>query len=241
MAYDIFIRSYYKDLEWLGYCLASIDRFCSGFRSVIVVVPQASWSRLRELGHVASNVRFDVCDNYRDDYLGQQVTKLHADLYTDADLICHVDSDCIFARPFSPADLLHESRCRILMRPIESLGHLRPWQRPTETFLGWKILYDFMQHPPFTFPRRIYAEIRNHVLRVHSIDLPRYITSQPPRGFSEFNVLGAYAYERHRDWFTWVDVTADISREYAARCQWYWSWGGLTPKIRQEIEIVLAK
>jgi hypothetical protein len=239
VTYDIFIRSYYKDLDWLVYCLASINKFCSGFRSVIVVVPRSSWSRLRKLGSVTSGVRFEVCSDYRDDYLGQQITKLHADLFTDADMICHVDADCIFTRPASPGALIHKGRSSILIRPIASLGRHRPWQRPTEDFLGWRVQYDFMQHPPFTFPRQIYAEVRNHALQIHGMDLERYVSGRPPRGFSEFNVLGAYAYERHRDWFTWIDLTMEDPGE--SLCQWYWSWGGLSSEIRQEIEAFLSR
>jgi hypothetical protein len=235
---DIFIRSYYKDLDWLVYCLVSINKYCSGFRSVVVVVPRSTWSRLRNLGRVTSNARFEVCRNYRDDYLGQQVTKLHADLFTDADLICHVDSDCIFTRPVRPSDLMLEGKVRVLMRPIASLGRHRPWQQSTEEFLGWRVAYDFMQHPPFAFPRRLYAEVRNHALELHGVDLERYVIGRPPRGFSEYNVLGAYSYERHRDWFTWVDLNAEEIGEHV--CRWYWSWGGLTSEIRQEIEALLS-
>ena len=36
---DIVIRSYYKDFRWLEWCLRSIDRFCQGFRQVVLVVP----------------------------------------------------------------------------------------------------------------------------------------------------------------------------------------------------------
>jgi len=235
---DIFIRSYYKDLDWLSYCLASIEKYCTGFRAVVVVVPRSSWSRLCKLRGVADHVRFEVCKDYRDDYLGQQVTKLHADLYTDADLICHVDSDCIFARPASPRDLIHKGRIRALMRPIASLGRHRPWLRPTEEFLTWRVAYDFMQHPPFTFPRSLYAEVRDYALKTHTMDIERYVTTRPPRGFSEYNVLGAYAYAYHRDRFTWLDVSVEVAPPHL--CWWYWSWGGLTAEIRREVEALLA-
>jgi hypothetical protein len=235
---DIFIRSYYKDFDWLAYCLASIDKFCSGFRSVIVVVPRSSWPSLHKLRSTARNVQFMVCRDYLVDYLGQQVTKLHADLFTDSDLICHVDSDCIFTRPVSPGDLLQEGRVRILMCLIANLGYRSPWQRSTEKFLGWSVTYDFMQNPPFTFPRWLYTEIRKHALQMHGVSLRQYVISRPRPVFSEFNVLGAYAYERHRELFQWVDLQAVDRVEYV--CRYYWSGGGLTPRIRREIEAILS-
>src|ERR1700694_677382 len=96
----LFIRAYWKDLDWLELCLASRTRYCSGFHDVVVTIPRGSepWLRRACLPRVA---RIEFCRDYRDDYLGQQSTKLHADTFTDADFICHVDADCIFVRPAS--------------------------------------------------------------------------------------------------------------------------------------------
>ena len=38
----IFIRSYHRDLEWLRYCLASINKFVTGFDGVVVAGGAAS-------------------------------------------------------------------------------------------------------------------------------------------------------------------------------------------------------
>ena len=79
---DLFIRSYWKDLEWLAFCLASIGKYCRGFRSVIVVLPQSSEPWLRRTGLLdgagPSDTQIAFCRNYPDDYLGQQATKLLA-------------------------------------------------------------------------------------------------------------------------------------------------------------------
>jgi hypothetical protein len=234
---DILIRSYWRDFGWLAYCLASIEKHCHGFRSTIVVVPSSSSARLRRLGDSLSRVRIELCDEYRDDYLGQQVTKLNADALTDADLVCHVDSDCVFVRDVSPLDLLRGGKVRVLMRPTALLGRHRPWHRSTEEFLGWSVAYDFMQHPPFTYPRWLYAHVRRHCVAVHGVALADYVASRPPRGFSEFNVLGAFAYERERDRFSWVDTSREDAGEPS--CRWYWSWGGIEPSIRSELDALL--
>jgi hypothetical protein len=235
---DIFIRSYAKDFEWLGYCLESIVRFWSGFRAVVVVVPESSRPLLRRLRLPSGAADLRFCPDYRDDYLGQQATKLSADAYTDADLICHVDSDCVFTRPTTTADFLVAGRPRIQIHPLSLLDRHYPWREPTRGFLGWEVDFDFMRHPPFVYPRWIYGELRSHSQRVHGIDLEAYVMSRPPRGFSEFNVLGAFAYQRHRDLFAWVDT----SREPAVppHCRWYWSWGGLDAVLRREIETLLG-
>jgi hypothetical protein len=233
-SFAVFIRSYRKDLEWLRWCLASIERWCSGFAEIVVVVPESSWAWARREGLPAAGARFERCPDVRDDYLGQQVTKLLADTYTDADYVVHVDSDCVFRRPTRPADLIAGDRPLVHHCAAELLGRHRPWQRPTERFLGWPLARDYMRHPPFTFPRWLYAELRELCHARHGVDVERYVLAQPFREFSEFNALAAFAHRFHADRFEWIDVGADGVPDPA--CVWYWSWGGVTPAIRREIE-----
>ncbi|MGW1171568.1 DUF6492 family protein [Streptomyces sp. NPDC002550] len=182
---------------------------------------------------VPDGVRLEVCPNYRDDYLGQQVSKLYADDFTDAELICHVDSDVIFTRPTCPADLFVGGRPWVVRRAVASLGRHRPWLASTEAFLGHEAAYDFMQRAPFTYPRWLYPEVRAHAVARHGMQLDRYVISRPPRGFSEFNVLGAYAFAHHHERFTWLD--ADASGP-PALCRWYWSRAGIDDGMRRELE-----
>jgi hypothetical protein len=201
-------------------------------------VPQSSWSRIGRLAFRGERASFETCADYEDDYLGQQITKLSADTLTDAEIICHVDSDCIFVRPMSPADLLFDGKVRVLMQPNDQLGRHRPWQGPTEAFLGWTVPYDFMCQPPFAFPRWLYADVRNHAIDLHNVTLESYVRSRPPRGFSEFNVLGGFAHRRHHDCFSWVDASVDDSGK--PFCRWYWSWDRVDPATRSDLEALLS-
>ncbi|MGW3448814.1 hypothetical protein [Streptomyces sp. NPDC001076] len=215
----------------MKYALASIGRWCRGFAEVVVVTPRTGSAAVRRA--VDDSVRLEVCPDYRDDYLGQQISKVYADDFTDAQLICHVDSDVIFTRPVSPADLLDRGRPWIVRRPVTDLGRHRPWLAPTEAFLGRPTAYDFMQQPPFSYPRWLYPEVRALSLARHGISLARYVTSQPPRGFSEFNVLGAHAFAAHRASFAWYDMD---SPGVPRLCRWYWSRGGINTALHQELE-----
>lgn len=233
---DLFIRSYFRDLGWLEYCLRSIRAHCSGFRQVVLVVPRSTYPRLGYRG-LAGDVTL-ACDDYRDDYLGQQVTKLHADLYTDADYIAHVDSDCMFDRPTAPSDLVRSGRSRVAMAPYGSLPRSVPWKAVTEAFLGEEVRYEFMQRLPVALPRWLYEEVREHCRARHGVELASYVLSQPHRGFSEFNALGAYGFSRHRARFDWLDVTRGEAGPTHCRC--YWSWGGLTPAVRADLARVVG-
>src|SRR5262249_21634305 len=211
-------------------------KFCRGFRDVVVTMPHSSGPWLRRCS-LPGNARIELCRDYRDDYLGQQVTKLLADTFTDADYICHIDSDCIFSRPTAPEDLIVDGMPRVLMRPSHLLGRHWPWVRPTEQFLGWRITGDYMQRPPFTFPRWLYPELREHAAAMHGLDIETYITAQPPRGFSEYNALGAFAWRHHRERFVWIDTSTAFPGD--PHCRWYWSWGGIDRETRAEIENIL--
>ncbi|MCW3818989.1 hypothetical protein ONA91_31585 [Micromonospora sp. DR5-3] len=225
----IIIRTYHRDLDWLAYALRSVRRWCHGFTELIVVTPRFSASRVGRA--LPTGVRLEICPDHRDDYLGQQVSKLYADLYTDAAVLCHLDADMVFQRPVTPADLFTGGRPRIGYRPVGQLGRYRPWLGPTEAFLGAPVAYDFMCHPPFAYPRWLYPAVREHCLVTHGMPLDEYVLGRPPRGFSEFNALGAYAYHQHRDAFAWAGREVD-----PPLCRWYWSRGGIDAATRRELE-----
>nr|WP_248832548.1 hypothetical protein [Frankia sp. Mgl5] len=227
----VLIRTYYRDLAWLSYSLAAVEKWCRGFTEVVVVSPRTGAPAVRRA--LPGSVRLEICPDYRDDYLGQQVTKLHADRFTDAELICHVDSDVIFTRSTTPVDLLVAGRPWLVRLPVDKLGRHRPWVASTEDFLGFRVSHDFMQQPPFTYPRWIYPEIRRLSVARHGRSLDEYVTGQPPRGFSEFNVLGAYALAHHPDAFTWFECGDPA---VPSLCAWYWSRARIDPATRRELE-----
>jgi hypothetical protein len=236
MICDILIRSYYKDFGWLRYALRSIRKYCRGFSKVIVVVPESSRQKLDWM-RLAGDVTI-TCPNYRDDYLGQQVTKVTADLVTDADFVCHIDSDCVFCQPTRPQNLFEAGKPRILMAPYARLDPHVPWKDLVERLLCRPVDYEFMRMPPYTFPRWLYGEFREYIALLHGRRLEDYILDQPSRGFTEFNALSAFAFYRYRDAFQWVDV--DDWPPSKQHCRVYWSWGGIDEAVKNQLEDLLA-
>jgi Family of unknown function (DUF6492) len=234
---DVVVRSYYRDLQWLRYCLRSIDRFCSEFRRTVVVVPESCRERIQR--SPLEQVEMVFCPNYPDDYLGQQVTKLYADTMTDADFILHIDSDCTFHRPVKPADFFSDGRPELMITPVEAFHVGPPWQRQTERAVGFPVKYDYMRRHPHVYPRWLYEELRAHIRSVHGRELADYVLDQGPLGFSEFNALGALAHRDHPDAFSWGEwLLPDYDERF---CRIHWSWGGLTAEIRNELEAILTK
>jgi hypothetical protein len=236
LKYDIVIRSYYKDFSWLRYALLSIQRNCRGFSRVVLVVPESSRPRLDSMG-LAGDVTI-TCPDYKDDYLGQQVTKLTADRLTDADYICHIDSDCVFCRRTTPDDFFESGKPVILMTQYSALDPHVPWKGLTEKLLRHDVHHEFMRNPPYIFPRWIYGALREYVLSTHGIPLEDYILAQPFRGFSEFNALGAYAWHYHRDQFVWREVGPGA---LDSPCRAFWSWGGIDDVVECEMKAIFDK
>lgn len=226
------VRTWWKDLAWASWSLASAKRFARGFDEVILIVPRSSLPWLRHHDLPTAGVRVEMCEDVHDDYLGQQLSKLHADELTDADFICHLDSDCMVARPVSPGELMPRGRPEVVTRAVELMGRHWPWQASSTEFLGWPVLFDCMQRPPFLFPRWLYGDVRDHCVRVHGVGIDEYVLGRPPRGFSEFTVLGNFAYRFHRQSFDWIDATEAAAAPW---CRWYWSWEGLTPETVAEL------
>lgn len=222
---DIVIRSYRGDFEWLGYALKSLHARASGFGQIHIVVPQGDKHLLSQL----TAEKLHECPVYTDDYLGQQITKLLADTYSEADYIMHWDSDTVLTAPLTPSDFVINGKPVIYYEPYDIVG-CEPWQPVVAEVLGWSPEHEFMRRHPFVYPRWLYAELRAFLEERHGRPLEAYIVSRPYRSFTEFNVLGAYAWEKHRHRFTWRDPHGD-----PVYVRQFRSWDGLDSH-REEVE-----
>lgn len=247
MTCSIFIKSYAADVRWLAYCLRSVQKFCTGFREIILVFPEHEKEALRELNLTAEKVCF-CKEPPGEGYLAQQVVKLKADHYTDSDFITYLDSDCMVIHPMSPEDLIvgyvvGYARPVILYTPYTSLVKQdgtpdTPWQEITSKALGMRVRYEFMRRHPMTAPRQLLQSFRLYIKKTHGVTVETYVMSQPNREFSEFNALWAYAYYREPEVCHFVNTETGALPPLFVR-QW-WSWSGLTDAERQEMEKILA-
>lgn len=213
---DILIRTYPGDYCWLWHCLKQIERHARGFRNIHIVVPQGKAGPLS----VLTKEIVHECPCYQDDYLGQQVTKMRADVYSDADFIMHIDSDVMLMRDTVPEDFIENGRAVLYHEPYEKIES--PWQSVIAEVLGYKPSEEFMRRHPFMYPRWLYSETRAFIENRHGVDFETYVISRPYRQFTEFNALGAYAWKyRHGD-FSWR-----LPDEGPVHAKQFWSWGGI--------------
>lgn len=236
MSTAIFIRSYAKDFEWLSFCLRSIHKFATGFCEVIVAVPTQD---LPKLMHLTAETLIGVHDDGSRGYLNQQESKMHADMHTQADYICHLDSDCCLTQPVTPKTFMRDGKPLWLMTPWKDcMESKKTWAHVMMKCLQECPEHEFMRRHGITIPRWAYGAFREHVQKLHGITLSQYIMNQPGNEYSEFNCIGFYLWLHHRDKISWHD-TSVLGVPPSVMDQ-AWSWGGMTPEIKNQLTILTA-
>lgn len=235
ITYDIFIRTYPGDYQWLAYCLQGIKKYVTGFRKIWIVSPgENPFSAFLEPNFVEWKKINEECE---DGYLSQQITKLYADVLTDyqADYILHVDSDILFTRPTAPGDFFKDGKLIWYYTPYDQIE--TPWKPIIEKFMDIEVPFEFMRRLPMMVPRWLYPKLREFCHKRHGQIISGYVRNQPLRAFSEFNALGAFAFEYHHSQFKWIPTIGASMPEPVARQ--FHSWGGITPEVEKEINLIL--
>lgn len=250
---DILIKSYPPDYERLAYCLRSIEKFASGFRQVILIVPHTGMDGgIWPPGMGNAFQRILTVEERGEGYLFQQTVKASAHEYTDADYVLHLDSDTILTKPVTPETFFRDGKPLWLMTPYAHIqagieaekakdasfhcGALT-WKLVTEKFMVQPVEYEFMRRMPMFVPRSVHVAAAGFCHIWHKQSLTDYILSQPNKEFSEFNALGALAYSRARDDFYWLDTTKEPLPEVVAIQKW--SHEPFTDETKAEFEAIL--
>lgn len=213
---DIFIKTREHDFPWLEWCLKSISRYATaqnGFGKVIILSetkPQGKFTEFDELGG-SNGFSWNLAPDKDPGYLWQQVCKLRADQFTDASFILFDDSDTIFTRPITPDDFIRNGKPIWQYTPLDQArSDQQIWVPVMEKFLGRRPQHEFMRRHPFIVPRWAFEEFRTFCKYRHGCNLEDYIMGQAVPGsptalvFSEWNCLGFFLWEYHRDKVEWI-------------------------------------
>ena len=226
MTYDIFYRTYSGDAKWLDYSLQSIHKFVTGYSSVVVTSPESSREIIEPIVE-KHGFKFIICDAiHSDDYVGQQATKMYADLYTTSDIVVHVDSDVIFTKNVTLQSFLNAEGTKPLNLKSAYSNIVTPWKKITESNVGFEVHYEYMRRIPLAYPREIYKYTRDHIESTHGVSFYEFIRSVNNREMSEFNIIGAVSEQYYPNLIQWQDTHGTISMPEPYAMQ-YWSWGGI--------------
>ena len=209
MIIDIFIRTYPKDFTLLFYSIKSIKKYVKGYRNIIICVREKNYIELIKTIDtqglkVVKEHNFD--DNI--DYIGQQITKLQVDIWSDADYICYVDSDCIFNDYCDLEEYYFTPEKNVILLKDEwcNVGDAKIWKFCLE-YLNLKTEYEFMRRLPQIYPSNILYKIRELIVNKTGKDfINSCIELHKKFKFSEFNIMGSYLYKFEPEKICFMDT-----------------------------------
>lgn len=232
MTTSIFVRSYEKDFPWLAYCLRSIHKFATGFQEVVVCIPEGT-----DLNLTAERVVKvkETCEGY----VHQQISKLNADLYTAADNVVYLDSDCVLTKPLTPEDLMTDGKPDWLITPMDKVGEdaRKAWFDVMKDCIGHPPEFEMMRRHPQMIPAWALVSFKEFIRGKHGKSMEAYAAGRPHRNFSEFNVMGFYLHAHHHDKINWLNTDDGVPEPLLIQA---WSHGGITPEIKQQFEDILS-
>ncbi|MEO8259742.1 MAG: hypothetical protein ABI868_20520 [Acidobacteriota bacterium] len=252
---DIHIVSFRNDLEWCRYAIRSVRKYATGFGGVTLVVPASDAALFAGMADRLVTFR----QRRWRGFLHHMIMVHRADqACPDADFVVHMDSDCLFVAPVTPADYVRGGRAVMMRESFDQIrtaytGRFRSgaarfqWQEVAERVLGFAVDYETMVRHPSVHPRALYAEVRRHIERTHGMPFDDYVFSCGRRHrYTEFPVLGAYALKTQPDRYEWIDARSphedfDMEKAIGVREKMRQFPGRLGIKrFRAEVERILA-
>lgn len=233
MTTSIFIKTCLKDLQWLRYSLQSIIKFSKGFNEFVIVADDDCMGYCEEFYNQCPcmfTIRY--APKHPNGYIHQQAVKLIADTYCSSEHILFVDSDVVFFKPFSPYSFMQNGKPVLLKTKYGNLGGGEAWKAITESVVGWDVDYEYMRRLPLMYRSDTFQKFRDRFPEL----LPKLDTMET-REFSEFNAIGAFIEKEASEGYAIVD-TEDWLPEAVAKQ--FWSWGGITPEIKKEMEEMIG-
>lgn len=209
----ILMVTYGKDLPFAEFSFKSVQKFASGFGERVVVVPNWDVEAFRAVAEPCGFRVVGFNERPKKGMLHHQVMILQADeLCPQADAILHLDADCLFTAPVTPADYLDGDRPILFRQKYESFKncHARySWKTCVRNATGIDPEWETMCRHPSVYLRDTYALTRQFILEHVQMDWEEYVLScrnEYPQTFAEFPTLGAVAIHATPDRYSYVHV-----------------------------------
>ncbi len=220
----IFIKTYQNDLKWLKHCLKSIAKF-TPFE--VVIVADQDCKRELDGWNLTREKVFYVNPSY-EGYLYQQEIKLRAFEFVDSEFIMFIDSDCVFTDYITEDFYFVNGKPRMLMTPYEDIPEVLFWKEITDKAARYDVEYEFMRCMPLIYRRDTIINLWKE--SEHFLPL---LKGAKNRQFSEFNLMGAYAFKNEKDKYHFINTRDEIPYN---PCRQFWSYSGLTKEDLKEIQ-----
>jgi hypothetical protein len=143
---------------------------------------------------------------YKNGYDRMQWTMFHADRYTSSAHVGFVDADCVFITYVGRDDVFEEGDKPVVNGRI-GINKRPPWSlvpQATLAFTGLPEPLRCMSYFPMVVKTAHLREIRDHIARHHRAPFDEVFLNISSRMYySQFNVMCAYLFHRHRDAYRW--------------------------------------
>lgn len=249
MVIDIFIKTYHKDFIWLEYCLASIRKFATGFRKIIIISDDDGHKiPAHFVKDLPVSIYYKKLPTSRPSnsangigYMWQQIIKLNWHIYTDADAVLILDSDWMLTTPTKPEDFMIDGKFTWGFRDWENAGRAICWKEPTEFLIKQPVDYEAMCISGFVLLRDTTIAFTNHMCSIHDVKtIWEIILKYNLSTFSEFNLFGTFIEKYDRKEYTKL-YNYDLTKLHNITLLTSWSWGGLKEDDKKRRDEILSR
>ena len=215
---DILYVTYRHDLEWFQWSLHTVEKNLTGYRKIVAVAPEQD----RDVFEQIEGVEWHFIPDWPGrGYFWQQWVKIQAWKYTDAELICHIDSDVMVLKPLAIEELMSGGKPCWMWQSYSQLPLEVPWQSITQLLIGTPVHKEYMRAFPFLIDRATHQCTETFLVDRFGCSLENLIWNAA--GFSEFNIMGAVAEACHRDRYEWFDTGTGVWPEGFRSVRQHWS------------------
>lgn len=227
MTHQVLIASYERDFIWLRHCLRSLKRFSVGFLPPVISTSTADRDGARRILDEVFPEATVVVRDFEQGNLRAQMSMMEGDIHCPkADFTFLVGSDCVFWAEFRPDQYFLDGKPLMLYTSYSAVGSV-PWRGGTEDALRFPVQHEFMRRLPLVYPRELFPLCRRHIEAVHHRPFQDYVRTRiGSGGFSESNIMGAFAFKYLPHLYTWMLTDHGYPPQPHPLCQ-MWSHGGL--------------
>lgn len=227
----IVCRTYDGDVEWLAKAIPTWLEHCKEYDGIYVTGIEDECKKVQAIAgkYGVEFIPHNESKQVNIGYINQQHTKLCADQLVDADYILFVDADTLCYEDHTPDVWFEDDKPVMLYSAWGHVGQAVCWKVPMLKALGWKPPYEFMRRLPLLYRSDTITACREYIEYMHGVPLWLYLANE--KSFSEFNVLGMYAYEHEYDKYYWS--IPEVDRRFPNPFKQFWSHGGLGKQIEE--------
>jgi hypothetical protein len=236
---DILLKTWWNDLAFCSYALHFLEKnWVEPNSNIIVLADNNCYPVIKDWGF-SERVKYYYVAPWPDGNQFQVYLTFLADHFSDADLICVMDSDCMLLEPMRASDKMVEGKPILCYEPLEDMVKnpgrtlaANLWFPIMEHWLGERPQADYMSRFPFIYWTDTIRAVRRLVTNKTRIGFLEALYSdapfkpetfvQHPFKMCEHNVLGFYAqlHEPERYHFQPVSKQEWPVHQYHSWTQW---------------------